>query len=124
MENRILKQLNNVAKDYTSSKNLVRNINKKYTNEFKIISCEESGIGYRTIKVLDSTNKEYKYKLFEANNKVEFKLYSSKDNYTSADLWDILKTGDIQITPDKISITLTNLSFEDYDIMLKGLGRK
>ena len=124
MENRILKQLNDVAKDYTSSRNLVRNINKKYVNEFKIISCEESGVGYRTIKVLDNTNKEYKYKLFEINNKVEFKLFSSKENYTTADLWDILKTGDIQITPDKITITLTDLSFEDYDIMLKGLGRR
>lgn len=124
MENEILKKLNEVAKDYQSSKNLIKNINKKYSSMFKIISCEETGVGYRNINVLDNDNKSYKYKLFENNNQVEFKLYSSKETYTTNELWEILKSGKITIAKDFITIELDDLSFEDYDIMLKGLGKR
>ncbi len=123
METKILKKMNDIAKDYVTSRNLIRNINKRYESDFKITSCEESGVGYRVIKVIDNQNNDYKYKLFENNNRLEFKLFSSQENYSTQDLWDILKTGNIKITKDSIVIELDDLNYEDYDIILKGLGR-
>lgn len=124
MENKILDQLNLVAKEYTTSRNLIKNINKRYSNEFKIISCEPSGTNYRLVKVMTNDNKEFKYKLCEFENSVEFKLFSDKADYNLKDVCDILKTGDIKILPDSITITLDDLSFNDYDIMMKVLGRR
>ena len=63
MENKILSSLNKVATDYTSSKNLIKNINKRYKDTFKVVSCEESGGGYRLVTVLDIGHNTYKYKL-------------------------------------------------------------
>lgn len=124
MENIILKKLNGVAKEYTSSRNLVKNINKKFVNEFKIISCEESGCGYRTVKVLGERNAMYKFKLFEKDNTVEFKLFTDNTTCTASDVFDILKTGKVTVTRDVITIELDDLSSEDMETMLKGLGRR
>lgn len=135
MENEILRKLNSIAREYTTSRNLIKNINKRFINELKITSCEESGCGYRVITLvklnnkdsqnyLDKANEVFKFKLFESNNRVEFKLYSSKDNYTSGDVFDILKTGDVKVTKDTITIVLDDLTAEDMEIMLKGLGRR
>ena len=123
MENKILDQLNAVAKDYTTSRNLIKNINKRYEGEFKIISCEPFA-NYRLTKVVTKDNVEFKYKLCEFENNVEFKLMTDKSDYNLKDVCDILKTGDIKITPDSITITLDDLSFNDYDIMMKVLGRR
>lgn len=124
MENDILYKLNKVAKEYTTSKNLIRNINKRYVDTFKIVSCEESGCGYRVVSVLDIGNNSYKYKLYEKDNQVYFKRFDSKDSYSLEDISQILRSGEVQTKIDSITITLTDLSAEDYDIMLKILGKR
>lgn len=124
MENDILYKLNKVAKEYTSSKNLIRNINKRYVDTFKIVSCEESGCGYRVASVLDIGNNSYKYKLYEKDNQVYFKRFDSKDSYSLEDISQILRSGEIETKIDSITITLTDLSAEDYDLMLKILGKR
>lgn len=124
MENDILYKLNKVAKEYTTSKNLIRNINKRYVDTFKIVSCEESGCGYRVASVLDIGNNSYKYKLYEKDNQVYFKRFDSKDSYSLEDISQILRSGEVQTKIDSITITLTDLNAEDYDIMLKILGKR
>lgn len=124
MENDILYKLNKVAKEYTTSKNLIRNINKRYVDTFKIVSCEESGCGYRVASVLDIGNNSYKYKLYEKDNQVYFKRFDSKDAYSLEDISQILRSGEVQTKIDSITITLTDLNAEDYDIMLKILGKR
>lgn len=124
MEKEILTKLNSVAKDYTSSRNLIKNINKRFKDEFIILSCEPSGANYKVIKVATPTNSNYKYKLVETDNRVEFKLFSDKTNVTATEIFDILMTGDIKTTKDTITIVLDNLTAEDMEIMLKGLGRR
>lgn len=123
MENKILLNLNKVAKDYTSSKNLIRNINKRYQDTFKIVSCEESGCGYRVVSVLDIGNNDYKYKLYEKDNQVYFKRMDSKDSYNLDDVSQVLRGGKIDVKIDSITIVLDDLSMEDYGMMLKVLGR-
>ena len=123
MENKILLSLNKVAKDYTSSKNLIRNINKRYQDTFKIVSCEESGCGYRVVSVLDIGNNDYKYKLYEKDNQVYFKRMDSKDSYNLDDVSQVLRGGKIDVKIDSITIVLDDLSMEDYGMMLKVLGR-
>lgn len=123
MENKILLNLNKVAKDYTSSKNLIRNINKRYQDTFKIVSCEESGCGYRVVSVLDIGNNDYKYKLYEKDNQVYFKRMDSKDSYNLDDVSQVLRGGKIDVKIDSITIVLEDLSMEDYGMMLKVLGR-
>lgn len=122
MENKILTSLNKVAKEYTSSKNLIKNINKRY-QDFKIIKCEESGCGYRFVSVLDIGNNDYKFKLYEKNNQVYFKSIDSKDSYGLDDVENILRGGDIKLGIDSITITLNDLTAEDYDIIKKVLGK-
>ena len=124
MINEILRKLNVVAKEYKTSRNLIKNINKRYFGEFGIASCEESGCGYRVVKVIDKDNKEYKFKLIEKMEQVEFKLFSDKTTCTANDVFDILKTGKVEITKDVIRITLDDLTAEDMETMLRGLGRK
>ena len=124
MENDILYKLNKVAKEYTTSKNLIRNINKRYVDTFKIVSCEESGCGYRVASVLDIGNNSYKYKLYEKDNQVYFKRFDSKDSYSLEDISQILRSGEVQTKIDSITITLTDLNAEDYNIMLKILGKR
>lgn len=124
MENKILSCLNKVAKEYNSSKNLIKNINKRYKDTFKIISCEESGCGYRVVSVLDIGNNDYKYKLYEKDNQVYFKGIDSKDTYGLEDVMEILRNGESKIGIDTITIELENLSAEDYEIMLKVLGKR
>lgn len=119
MENKILLNLNKVAKDYTSSKNLIKNINKRYKDTFKVISCEETGCGYRVVSVLDIGNNTYKYKLYEKDNSVYFKNENSKDNYSLDDLTTILTSGEAKFEIDRITITLEDLSAEDYEIIKK-----
>ena len=123
MENKILSALNKVAKEYTSSRNLIRNINKRY-QDFKIMKCEESGCGYRVVSILDIGNNDYKYKLFEKDNKVYFKSMDSKDSYSLDDVSQILRSGENDVKMDSITITLNDLTAEDYDIMLKVLGKR
>lgn len=123
MENKILLSLNKVAKDYTSSKNLIKNINKRYQDTFKIMSCEESGCGYRVVSVLDIGNNNYKYKLYEKDNQVYFKRMDSKDSYNLDDVSQVLRGGKIDVKIDSITIVLDDLSMEDYGMMLKVLGR-
>ena len=123
MENRILSKLNKVAAEYTSSKNLIKNINKRYKEEFKVLSCEETGCGYRNITVLDIGNNTYKYKLYERDNSVYFKNENSKDNYSLDDLATILTSGEAKFEIDRITITLEDLSAEDYEIIKKIYGR-
>lgn len=123
MENRILSKLNKVAAEYTSSKNLIKNINKRYKEEFKVLSCEETGCGYRIVTVLDIGNNTYKYKLYERDNSVYFKNENSKDNYSLDDLVTILTSGEAKFEIDRITITLEDLSAEDYEIIKKIYGR-
>lgn len=123
MENKILLSLNKVAKDYTSSKNLIKNINKRYQDTFKIMSCEESGCGYRVISVLDIGNNSYKYKLYEKDNQVYFKRMDSKDSYNLDDVSQVLRGGEIEVGIDSITIKLEDLTAEDYGMMMKVLGR-
>lgn len=123
MENKILSSLNKVAADYTSSKNLIKNINKRYKDTFKVVSCEESGCGYRLVTVLDIGNNTYKYKLYEKDNQVYFKNENSKDNYSLDDLVTILTSGEAKFEIDRITITLEDLSAEDYEIIKKIYGR-
>lgn len=123
MENEILSSLNKVAKDYTSSKNLIKNINKRYQDTFKIMSCEESGCGYRVVSVLDIGNNSYKYKLYEKDNQVYFKRIDSKDSYNLDDVSQVLRGGEIEVGIDSITIKLEDLTAEDYGMMLKVLGR-
>lgn len=123
MENEILSSLNKVAKDYTSSKNLIKNINKRYQDTFKIMSCEESGCGYRVVSVLDIGNNSYKYKLYEKDNQVYFKRMDSKDSYNLDDVSQVLRGGEIEVGIDSITIKLEDLTAEDYGMMLKVLGR-
>lgn len=123
MENRILLKLNKVASDYTSSKNLIKNINKRFKDEFKVLSCEESGCGYRVVTVLDIGNNTYKYKLYEKDNQVYFKNENSKDNYNLDDVVTILTSGEAKFEIDRIIITLEDLTAEDYGIMSKIFGR-
>lgn len=123
MENKILLNLNKVASDYTSSKNLIRNINKRYKDTFKIVSCEESGCGYRVVSVLDIGNNDYKYKLYEKDNQVYFKSIDSKDSYNLDDVSQVLRSGEIKLGLDTITITLNDLTAEDYGMMLKVLGK-
>lgn len=123
MENEILSSLNKVAKDYTSSKNLIKNINKRYQDTFKIMSCEESGCGYRVVSVLDIGNNSYKYKLYEKDNQVYFKRMDSKDSYNLDDVSQVLRSGEIEVGIDSITIKLEDLTAEDYGMMLKVLGR-
>lgn len=123
MENKILSSLNKVAKEYTTSKNLIRNINKRYQDTFKIIKCEESGCGYRVIYVLDIGNNDYKFKLFEKDNQVYFKSMDSKDSYGLEDVEQILRSGEIKLGLDTITITLNDLTAEDYEIIKKVLGK-
>lgn len=123
MENKILLNLNKVAKEYTSSKNLIRNINKRYQDTFKIVSCEESGCGYRVVSVLDIGNNDYKYKLYEKDNQVFFKSMDSKDSYNLDDVSQVLRGGKIDVKIDSITIVLDDLSMEDYEMMLKVLGK-
>lgn len=123
MENRILSKLNKVAAEYTSSKNLIKNINKRYKEEFKVLSCEETGCGYRLVTVLDIGNNTYKYKLYERDNSVYFKNENSKDNYSLDDLSTILTSGEAKFEIDRITITLEDLSAEDYEIIKKIYGR-
>lgn len=123
MENKILLSLNKVAKDYTSSKNLIKNINKRYQDTFKIMSCEESGCGYRVVSVLDIGNNSYKYKLYEKDNQVYFKRMDSKDSYNLDDVSQVLRGGEIEVGIDSITIKLEDLTAEDYGMMLKVLGR-
>ena len=125
MENDILYKLNKVAKEYTTSKNLIRNINKRYVDTFKIVSCEESGCGYRVASVLDIGNNSYKYKLYEKDNQVYFKRIDSKDSYSLEDVSQILRGGEVtEISIDSLTIKLDNLTAEDYEIMLKVLGKR
>lgn len=123
MENKILSKLNKVAAEYNSSKNLIKNINKRYKEEFKVISCEETGCGYRVVSVLDIGNNTYKYKLYERDNSVYFKNENSKDNYSLDDLATILTSGEAKFEIDRITITLEDLSAEDYEIIKKIYGR-
>lgn len=123
MENKILLSLNKVAKDYTSSKNLIKNINKRYQDTFKIMSCEESGCGYRVVSVLDIGNNSYKYKLYEKDNQVYFKRMDSKDSYNLDDVSQVLRGGEIEVGIDSITIKLEDLTAEDYGMMMKVLGR-
>ena len=123
MENKILSSLNKVAKEYTTSRNLIRNINKRYQDTFKIIKCEESGCGYRIIYVLDIGNNDYKFKLFEKDNQVYFKSMDSKDSYGLEDVEQILRSGEIKLGLDTITITLNDLTAEDYEIIKKVLGK-
>lgn len=123
MENKILSSLNKVAKEYTTSRNLIRNINKRYQDTFKIIKCEESGCGYRVIYVLDIGNNDYKFKLFEKDNQVYFKSMDSKDSYGLEDVEQILRSGEIKLGLDTITITLNDLTAEDYEIIKKVLGK-
>lgn len=124
MENKILLSLNKVAKDYTSSKNLIKNINKRYQDTFKIMSCEESGCGYRVISVLDIGNNSYKYKLYEKDNAVYFKRMDSKDSFNLDDVSLVLRGGEVEAGIDSITIKLEDLSMEDYEMMLKVLGKR
>lgn len=124
MENKILLSLNKVAKDYTSSKNLIKNINKRYQDTFKIMSCEESGCGYRVVSVLDIGNNNYKYKLYEKDNQVYFKSMDSKDSYNLDDVSMVLRSGEIEVGIDSITIKLEDLTAEDYEMMLKVLGKR
>lgn len=119
MENKILSSLNRVATDYTSSKNLIKNINKRYKDTFKVVSCEESGCGYRLVTVLDIGNNTYKYKLYERDNSVYFKNENSKDNYSLDDVEQILRSGKNEIGLDTIIIKLEDLTAEDYEIITK-----
>lgn len=119
MENRILLKLNKVASDYTSSKNLIKNINKRFKDEFKVLSCEESGCGYRLVTVLDIGNNTYKYKLYEKDNTVYFKNENSKDNYSLDDVAQILRSGKNEIGLDTITIKLEDLTAEEYEIIAK-----
>lgn len=123
MENKILSKLNKVAAEYTSSKNLIKNINKRYQDTFKIMSCEESGCGYRVISVLDIGNNSYKYKLYEKDNQVYFKRMDSKDSYNLDDVSQVLRSGEIEVGIDSITIKLEDLTAEDYGMMMKVLGR-
>lgn len=124
MENKILLNLNKVAKDYTSSKNLIKNINKRYKDTFKVISCEETGCGYRVVSVLDIGNNTYKYKLYEKDNAVYFKRIDSKDSFNLDDVSQVLRGGEINVGLDTITITLVDLNAEDYEMMLKILGKR
>ena len=124
MENKILLNLNNVAKDYTSSKNLIKNINKRYKDTFKVISCEETGCGYRVVSVLDIGNNTYKYKLYEKDNVVYFKRMDSKDSFNLDDVSLVLRGGEIEVGIDSITIKLDDLTAEDYEMMLKVLGKR
>lgn len=124
MENKILLNLNKVAKDYTSSKNLIKNINKRYQDTFKIMKCEESGCGYRVVSVLDIGNNEYRYKLYEKDNQVYFKRMDSKDSYNLDDVSLVLRGGKIEVGIDSITIKLEDLTAEDYEMMLKVLGKR
>ena len=119
MENKILSSLNRVATDYTSSKNLIKNINKRYKDTFKVVSCEESVCGYRLVTVLDIGNNTYKYKLYERDNSVYFKNENSKDNYSLDDVEQILRSGKNEIGLDTIIIKLEDLTAEDYEIITK-----
>ena len=119
MENKILSSLNRVATDYTSSKNLIKNINKRYKDTFKVVSCEESGCGYRLVTVLDIGNNTYKYKLYEKDNTVYFKNENSKDNYNLDDVAQILRSGKNEVGLDTITIVLDDLTAEDYETMVK-----
>lgn len=124
MENKILLNLNKVAKDYTSSKNLIKNINKRYKDTFKVISCEETGCGYRVVSVLDIGNNTYKYKLYEKDNVVYFKRMDSKDSFNLDDVSLVLRGGEIEVGIDSITIKLDDLTAEDYEMMLKVLGKR
>lgn len=124
MENKILLNLNKVAKDYTSSKNLIKNINKRYKDTFKVISCEETGCGYRVVSVLDIGNNTYKYKLYEKDNVVYFKRMDSKDSFNLDDVSLVLRSGEIEVGIDSITIKLDDLTAEDYEMMLKVLGKR
>lgn len=124
MENKILLSLNKVAKDYTSSKNLIKNINKRYQDTFKVMKCEESGCGYRVVTVLDIGNNEYKYKLYEKDNQVYFKSMDCKDSFNLDDVSQVLRSSEIELGVDSITIKLEDLNAEDYEMMLKVLGKR
>lgn len=78
-ENEVVIKMNRIARRYETSKNLIKNCRKALEGIIEIVSCEESGKGYRDVKCLDlNTGTEFHLKLIEKDNVVYFDTFNDE----------------------------------------------
>ena len=75
-ENLTVMKMNSIARRYETSKNLIKNCRKALEGQTDIISCEESGKGYRDVLCIDlDNNEQFHIKLIEKDGVVYFDTF-------------------------------------------------